>query len=79
MSLYYWHAPAMQEGAFAGQSCLFRHCTQTDPWQNGAVVGQFVSLTQTTHRPPPLQNGVAVPAHWVLLRHCTHDDDVVLQ
>jgi hypothetical protein len=53
----------VQEGAFAGQSCLFLHCTQTDPWQNGAVVGQFVSLTQTTHRPPALQKGVAVPAH----------------
>jgi hypothetical protein len=69
----------VQEGALAGQSCLFRHWTQTDPWQNGAVVGQFVSLTQATHRPLALQNGVAVPAHWALPRHCTHDDDMVSQ
>jgi hypothetical protein len=74
-----WHMPAMHVGVLAGQSCLFRHSTQIDIWQNGDAVGQSVSAAQRTQWPPGSQIGVAVPAHWALDRHSTHDDVMVSQ
>ena len=65
-------------GALAGQSCLLRHCTQVDAWQNGVAIGQSVSAAHTTQWPPALQIGVGA-AHCALERHCTQDDVVVLQ
>lgn len=74
-----WHTPATQDGALAGQSCLFLHWTQVSAWQIGVADGQSVLAAQRTQRPPVSQMGVAVPAHWALVRHCTQDDVVVLQ
>jgi hypothetical protein len=71
--------PAKHVGALAGQSCLFRHWTHIAIWQNGDVIGQSVSAAQRTQRPPALQIGVAVPAHWALVRHSTQDDVAVSQ
>jgi hypothetical protein len=58
---------------------LFLHCTQVVIWQKGIAIGQSVLLAQTTQRPPGSQMGVDVPAHWAFVRHCTHDDVMVLQ
>jgi hypothetical protein len=74
-----WQIPAEHVGVPAGQSCLLRHWTQADIWQNGDAVGQSVSAAQITQRPPALQTGVAVFAHCAPVRHSTHDDVAALQ